>query len=282
MVRRQGETAGRDRALPKRGNALCGLLLALMLAACAREPASGPARGPTAIPSDIHIPPFARIPYRPFSREAVVQIALREWRAFGQQIVYPDTELDVDSERLEGLWQRVGEYWWLGLPMGEDEQRLTGRHDENGTVFPPEQDGRFAWSAAFVSYVMRMAGAGARFPYSGTHADYINAARLNPGRFVVVVERPEAYAPQRGDLICLPRGRALRFDDLPAGRFASHCDIVVATRPGLLDVVGGNVDNTVALRHIPVAPDGRLVGTDGSIVDPDHKWFVVLRLNEAG
>jgi len=57
---------------------------------------------------------------------------------------------------------------------------------------------------------------------------------------------------------------------------------VVATRPGLLDVVGGNLDNTVALRHIPVAPDGRLVGTDGSIVDPDHKWFVVLRLNEAG
>ena len=189
------------------------------------------------MPSDIHIPPFARWPYQPFSREAVVQIALREWRAFGQQIVYPDTELPFDNERLEGLWQRVGEYWWLGLPMGADEQGLTGKHDENGIVFPPEQDGRFAWSAAFVSYVMRMAGAGPRFPYSGTHADYINAARLNPGRLVVAAERPETYAPRPGDLICLSRGRPLRFDDLPAGKFASHCDIVVATaaRPARSD-----------------------------------------------
>jgi hypothetical protein len=229
---------------------------------------------------DVHIPPFARVPYQPFSREAVVQIALREWRAFGQRIVYPDTELPFEDERLEGLWQRVGEYWWLGLPMGEAEQRLTGMHDENGVVFPPERDGRFAWSAAFVSYVMRMAGAGGRFPYSGTHADYINAAQLNPGRFVVAAERPDAYAPRRGDLICLWRSPPLRFEDLPAGRFASHCDIVVGLQPGVLEVVGGNVDNSVALRRIPVAPDGRLVGTDGRIVDPDHPWFVVLRVND--
>ena len=107
-------------------------------------------------------------------------------------------------------------------------------------------------------------------------------ARLNPGSLVVIAERPEAYAPQRGDLICLSRGRSLRFDDLPTGRFASHCDIVVATRPGLLDVVGGNLDNTVAMRHIPIASDGRLVGIDGRIIDPDHAWFVVLRLNGAG
>lgn len=260
--------------------ALCGLLLALALAACARESPQGP--GPVATPADIHIPPFARWPYQRFSREAVVQIALREWRAFGQQVVYPDTELPVDNERLEGLWQRVGEYWWLGLPMGAEDQGLTGKHNQNGTVFPPNQDGRYAWSAAFVSYVMRMAGAGNRFPYSGIHADYINAARLNPSSLVITAERPETYAPRPGDLICMPRGGRLRFDDLPISRFASHCDIVVATRPGMLDVVGGNVDNSVSMRHIPVAPDGRLVGADGRIVDSDHPWFVVLRLNETG
>src|SRR3954447_22312994 len=76
-----------------------------------------------------HVPPFASKPYQPFSREAVVQIALREWRAFGQPVVEPDTELPLDNERLEGLWQRVGEYWWLGLPMGSDEQGLTGKHN---------------------------------------------------------------------------------------------------------------------------------------------------------
>ena len=267
--------------LAKRGRGLCGLMLALAVAACARQPPGG--TGPTPqvpTPSDIHIPPYARWPYRPFSREAVVQIALREWRAFGQPVVYPETELPEDNERLEGLWQRVGDYWWLGLPMGSDEQGLTGMHNRNGVVFPADNDGRFAWSAAFVSYVMRIAGAGNRFPYSGIHADYINAARLNPAGLVVAAEPPESYAPQRGDLICLSRGHPLRFADLPTGRFASHCDIVVATRPGMLDVIGGNVDNSVALRHIPVAPDGRLVGSDGRVVDPNHPWFVVLRVKD--
>jgi hypothetical protein len=256
--------------------ALC--CLALGLSACAPAPSGPVAARPTATPSDIHIPPFARWPYEPFSPEAAVQIALREWRAFGQQVVYPETELDTDSERVEGLWQRVGEYWWLGLPMASLEQGLTGKHNQNGLVFPPQQDGTYAWSAAFVSYVMRMAGAGGRFPYAATHAEYINAARLDPAALVIVAEPPEAYAPQRGDLICLSRGRRMRFDELPAGKFASHCDIVVAARPGTLDVIGGNVENTVAMRHIPVAPDGRLVGPDGRIVDCNHPWFVVLRV----
>ena len=70
----------------------------------------------------------------------------------------------------------------------------------------------------------------------------------------------------------------MRFDELPTGRFASHCDIVVATRPGMLDVVGGNVENSVSMRYIPVTLDGRLVGPDGSVVDPSHPWFVVLRI----
>ena len=261
--------------------ALNGLLLALMVTACTHEPPTGPERGPVPVagPSDIQVPPYARWPYQPFSREAVVQIALREWRAFGQQVVYPDTELPFDNERLEGLWQRVGDYWWLGLPMGADEQGLTGKHNQNGYVFPAAQDRTYAWSAAFVSYVMRMAGAGSRFPYSEVHSTYINAARLNPGRLVVVAMQPEFYAPQRGDLICLSRGRRMRFDELPTGRFASHCDIVVATRPGMLDVVGGNVENSVSMRHIPVTLDGRLVGSDGKVIDPNHLWFVVLRIS---
>ncbi|TMK24566.1 MAG: hypothetical protein E6G69_18680, partial [Alphaproteobacteria bacterium] len=33
--------------------------------------------------SDAHIPLYARVPYQPFSREAAIQIAYREWRAFG-------------------------------------------------------------------------------------------------------------------------------------------------------------------------------------------------------
>jgi hypothetical protein len=258
-----------------------GAMLALFVSACEMVPAPT-SRAPSAQADDAHIPPFARWPYQRFSRQAAVQIALREWRAFGQPVVLPHSELPFDNERAEGLWQRVGEYWWLGLSAGWSEQGFTGIHDQNGRVFSEREDGNYAWSAAFIDYVMRMAGAGRRFPYSPTHADYINAARQNAAgssAMAITAERPESYAPQRGDLICLSRARQpIRFDDLPTGRFPGHCDIVVEPRQGLLDVIGGNVDNSVSMKHIPVTPEGRLAGSDGAVVDPDYPWFVVLRV----
>jgi hypothetical protein len=262
------------------------LLAAVLLAGCAVPPEEPLPPGPTAgvtTSLNAHVPPFARWPYQPFSREAAVQIALREWRAFGQQVVFPNVELPVDEERQEGMWQRVGEYWWLGLDPTWKEQAWTGIHDENGQVFPENQDGNYAWSAAFISYVMRIAGAGSRFPYTETHSDYINAARrhglgLEPGT-ALTAERIEVYAPQRGDLICYWRGRQpVTYDELPTGRFPGHCDIVVAIRPNELDVIGGNVDNAVAMKHIPATSDSHLAGSDGVVIDPDHHYFVVLRV----
>ena len=250
--------------------------LALILASCA-EPISGlPGFG--AGGSDAHIPPYARVPYQPFSRDAAIQIAYREWRAFGQPLVLPHTEPPFDNERAEGLWQRVGDYWWQGLPLGERDQGFTGMHDQNGRIFSPREDENFAWSAAFIDYVMRMAGAGRRFPYSPTHSDYINAARQS-SRWVVIAYAPESYAPQRGDLICYSRTPTpLRYADLPTGRFPGHCDLVVMARPGLLEVIGGNVDNSVSMKRIPVTTSGTLANSDGTIVDPDYHWFVVLRV----
>jgi len=72
---------------------------------------------------DAHVPPFAKIPYEPFNRQAVVAIALREWRLFGQNLYDPaaDATRVIKPEREEGLWQRVGEYWWLGLNAGAPE-----------------------------------------------------------------------------------------------------------------------------------------------------------------
>ncbi len=222
--------------------------------------------------TDSHVPPFARTPYEAFSRQAVVAIALREWRAFGSPIA---EEPPVDKpERAEGLWQRVGEYWWLGLDAGDAAAAWTGKHDGRGRVFPPEQDETYAWSAAFVSYVMRMAGAGAGFPYAAAHDAYIHDAVQPDRQWVIAAERPERYAPRPGDLICTGRGEsaALRFDDLAhTPLFKAHCDIVVATGdPSGLSVVGGNVSDAVTLRHVPVTQDGHLSPTGG--------WLAILRL----
>ena len=218
------------------------------------------------MPPDAHVPPFATRPYEPFSTQAVVAIALREWRLFGQPVdddppgTRPPPAPGDKPERQPGLWQRVGEYWWLGLNAGDPDSAWTGKHDASGRVFPATEDGEYAWSAAFVSYVMRIAGAGPYFPYAADHADYINAAARMAGNastsWVVNAERPEAYAPQPGDLICTGRGAAgsLRFDDLPAGHFPAHCDIVVDTTvPGQVAVIGGKAGGPPAT----VTPCGR-------------------------
>jgi hypothetical protein len=271
---------------------LAPALALLVVAGCAgpSPPPAAPTRAAHQIPSDAHAPDFARIPYEPLSRESVVAIALREWRMFGQGVdddppgSRPPPLPDQKPERWPGMWQRVGEYWWLGVDPNDKEVAWTGKHDENGFEFPADDDGRYAWSAAFVSYVMRIAGAGPRFPYSPTHSDYIDIAReMSLGQtsgWVITAERPDAYAPRPGDLICTGRGRAgtLRYDNLPAGKFPAHCDIVVQAAPGLLSVIGGNVDDAVTMKHVPTTPDGKLAEPDGTVVDPRYPWMVVLRV----
>ena len=259
--------------------------LAGLLAGCAGRHGAGAGGPPDAL-----APPFARVPFEPISRQAVVAIALREWRLFGQPVdddppgsrSPPPPELK--PEREPGLWQRVGEYWWLGMDAGSEEAGWTGKTDGQGVVFPAREDGEYAWSAAFVSYVMRIAGAGRRFPYSEAHSTYIDLAkRQKLGKvsgWLVSAERVTDYAPHLGDLICYSRtvGRALTYDDLPAGHYPAHCDIVVGVETGQVTVVGGNVDDAVTLKHVPVGPDGRLAGPGGQVIDARYPWMTVLRV----
>ena len=239
---------------------------------------------------DDHVPDFARQPFEPFNRQAVISVALREWRLFGQPIqdAPPVTAACQESacklERQEGLWQRVGEYWWIGLNADRRERSWTGKHGANGRIFAPDRDGAFAWSAAFISYVMRIAGGGPRFPYAASHANYINEARMMSVRrdsaAMLSVERPDLYAPRPGDLICYGReGEGFPgFDDLPAARFATHCDIVTSVEADHLSAIGGNVNDAVALQRLPITPDRMIVGPDNTPIDPRYAWFVVIRV----
>ncbi|HEV2302339.1 MAG TPA: DUF2272 domain-containing protein, partial [Stellaceae bacterium] len=290
-AQREGEgrlftMAGPDSRMNIGGVSRRSALLALsLLAACAapQKPPS-PAVSPTTY-LDVHIPAFARLPYAPFSRVAAIQIAEGEWRAFNSPVVTPTSVETVDEERENGLWQRVGLYWWLALDPRWPQQRWTGKHDQNGEKFPVAVNGYYAWSAAFISYVMRLAGAGNKFVYSEAHTDYINAARRHglgeePG-LAITAEPPQSYAPQPGDLVCEWRaGVKVSFDDLPTPkRFPSHCDIVVGREPGLIDGIGGNLNDAVAMEKIPVTADGHLANPDGTIVDPDRPWFVVIKVD---
>ena len=224
-------------------------------------------------PPDQNVPDFAKRPFETFSSVNAVAIALREWRAFGSLVDNepPDGRQDLPYEqrpdKQPGLWQRVGEYWWLSQDAGTREASWTSKYSASGAIYQADAP---AWSAAFISYVMRSAGAATRFPYSPLHSEYINGSVR--GGYALQGYAPGTVAPQPGDLVCSGRGaaRVMRFENLPAGSFLSHCDLVVEVVPGRLSVVGGNVDAAVTLRNIPML--------EGGVPDPRWHIFVVIRV----
>lgn len=128
---------------------------------------------------------------------------------------------------------------------------------------------RPAWSAAFIAALARRAGIGfADLPPATTHARYIDAllarAATDPDGAAFLPHAPEDRAPRPGDLICADRSLyplahwTQRLAD--RGRFRPmHCDVVVRSRPGTVEAVGGNVEDLVVLRRLPADAEGRLL-----------------------
>jgi hypothetical protein len=149
-----------------------------------------------------------------------------------------------------------------------------------------------AWSAAFVSSIMRDAGLGEKdFAYGAAHVAYISAAVARSVRDVSGGERthffracdPTLTPPRVGDLLCYHRhtegtrnpyeqnGPSLFrsiFADFAAGErpiMRSHCDIVVRVDAAAkkVTVVGGNVHNSVTERVLNLNQRGVLSSRQG-------------------
>lgn len=126
-----------------------------------------------------------------------------------------------------------------------------------------------AWSAAFIAALARRAGLSfADLPPATTHARYIDAllarAADDPEGAAFLPYAPEERAPQPGDLICADRSPyplvhwSRRLAE--RGRFRPmHCDVVIRSRPGTVEAVGGNVEDLVVLRRLPADAEGRLL-----------------------
>lgn len=159
------------------------------------------------------------------------------------------------TETDDGFWQRVGQYWRDGTG-----KNLTGKNDD------------YPWSAAFISYIFRHANAGDRFKYSAQHSVYIRwaiKARLNEdAKYGMWGFRLNEHSPQVGDLICYAREAGINYDTQSAD-YKSHSDLVVDVKPGELLVIGGNVGNSVSLKHVKINASGRLT-------DSNEAWFTVL------
>lgn len=253
----------------------CLVVMLLCLGACAgrRTPA-----------------PDEALPASPLARAAIA-----EWEAWGRIVIvgFPDAP-PADSAATPERFARLLDYWGTVPDGGRVATRLLGLRSgiaamterinaetpgDDGTDGPrptvplrPEDIGLYgypAWSAAFISTVARRAGVPeSDLPSSSRHARYIDAvlrrAITDPQHAPFMPHAPEEQAPMPGDLLCGDRAYVplshwtMRLGETGRPR-PMHCDVVVRTRPGVIEAIGGNVQGTVALRRLPSDAAGRIL-----------------------
>jgi len=215
----------------------------------------------------------APIAYPASVRERILRIAEAEWEEWGRIVVGPgQPRPGTGSEGNADSFPRVLAYW-RAVPEAEAAEaiarnrarwsaRLAG--DAGAAVWSEP-----AWSAAFISYVMRGAGVDEReFHASASHAFYLDAilrdAAEFPDQAPFLPHDPAWHAPRPGDLVCADRSSrplASWRERLPeAGTFRPmHCDIVLRAGPGWVEAVGGNIADAVTLTRYAADAAGRVL-----------------------
>lgn len=188
-------------------------------------------------------------------RENMVKIANAEWLRWGKGAT------KESDPRMRAVLQ---EYWKTGTGSTRTESGWW-------SAVP--------WSAAFISWVVKKAGGGNAFAYSAAHAVYIKAAKdnrrtnnNNPFRAYRINE----IAPQPGDLVCACRDSCRANYDTVAAGMPTHCDIVTEKHPGYIITIGGNVDNTVGRKTVPVDERGFIKASNPKT----SKYFTVIRAEQ--
>ncbi|MGY8526477.1 DUF2272 domain-containing protein [Paracidovorax citrulli] len=139
--------------------------------------------------------------------------------------------------------------------------------------------GRWAWSAVFISWVLRQAGLDERQFLTGeSHSMYVVDARdgiLPAPAFRV---EPVPALPRPGDMICAGRGRDKYLSspaDIGFGTTPMHCDIVVEVDPSTRTVkaIGGNVQQSVSMELVEMGDSGSL----DAFTNSHAPWLLVMR-----
>lgn len=225
------------------------------------------------------VPVEPPLSYPPSARERMLRIALAEWHDWGAVVLVPDAPPSAEpAESRPDNFPRVLAYWRAVPDEGGAIARNRARYRDASPALWSEP----AWSAAFISYVLRSTGVDRReFPPSAAHAFYLDALIEDAARFPdtapFMPRDPESHAPRPGDLICADRSaapiRSWRERVADLGRFRPmHCDIVVRIRPGIAEAIGGNVREAVTLTRFPTDAAGVLLPRPaGGAV-----WFAVF------
>lgn len=200
-------------------------------------------------------------------RGRIVALAMAEWNAFERPLLKDGRLVRIGKKEGDpGQWQRVITYWREGL--------LSDSVRNHADVISRDHP----WSAAFIAYVMRQAGARDQFPYAASHSGSIKEAiynRQNSVENARLVGYPiMEYAPRPGDLLCATRAWAIgKVTYANAGGFdffPSRCELVISTTPGQIDAIGGDLRDAVT-RHTIRAVNGKIAP------EAAQDWLVVIQ-----
>ena len=129
-----------------------------------------------------------------------------------------------------------------------------------------------AWSSAFISYLMKKAGAGDDFKYSPSHSEYIRQAiknRKQKNSIKIKGYKPNEVDVKAGDLVCYPRQGGVNYDTTSG--YNSHCDLVVSTNEKQAVTIGGNVSDSVTKTIVPLK-NGKI-----DMSKENKGYFVVIK-----
>lgn len=179
--------------------------------------------------------------------------------AEGERLFWQDgqrTELqNVVSTRLQKYWKAVNLNYTLDQLRDADFQS------------------DHPWSAAFVSWVMKKAGAGDDFRYAAAHWRYVAAAKENRN---TANDNPfKAYrSDERGvepaDIVIKRRGTSTAtYENIENGHM-THGDIVVSVANGEAKTIGGNVSNSVRTTTVDL---------DDNLEVEEDDYFAIVKVD---
>lgn len=248
------------------------------------------------------------------ARERIIEIAMQEWRRWGSQTVRlgrddtacvtfsplpapPPLEAQADTDGIpaqasadqdadpdsagagcvsfpDGTGMEATP---LGCQMVRRYWGIVGQAPDCVQATRPS----WAWSAVFISWVLRKAGLDDRQFLTGqSHSMYVVDARdgILPGPAFHI--EPVPALPRTGDIICAPRGRDRYLEDIAEIGFGTtpmHCDIVVSVDRAarLVKAIGGNVQQSVSMEEIELGDSGLLDGVTNSHMP----WLLIMRNN---
>jgi peptidoglycan hydrolase-like protein with peptidoglycan-binding domain len=198
-------------------------------------------------------------------RDRLAAIATAEWEAWQRGRL---------EENNPAVFERLVQYW-MGAGYARSEAENRARLSQGG------RDPAGYWSAAFISWCVRQAGAtSSQFSFAGAHSTFIAEAYQNR---VQRNSKPfKAYstseaAPRVGDIIGYARELDVPNTVATVVRDTSgyHTDIVVAidAAASRITVIGGNLSDSVSAGV-------RNISTKGYLVHADPKYFGVIAVGD--